>query len=139
MKAKFLIIGVIVCIAMLAMLTGVSARADLGNNNPTCGANAGHFANASQIHRLPGNVFFTRTFYNCGVGGTFLDEIQSSSDGGNHWLDVHEEAFAVSAANANANHDHDNQFVHSCNSNLSYRLKVWDANGSTTVAMTLGC
>jgi hypothetical protein len=134
--------AIVTLCAALAILIAASsgpAQADLGNFNPSCGQNTGKYAHAASLTHTTGE-FTMVTEYNCAVGGSWLSELQYSSDNGLHWIDLIEVGFTTSSSQANQNKqhtDHINNF--GCNSTIDYRMKTWEYGDSTTKPLSGGC
>jgi hypothetical protein len=140
MKAR-LLIGLVTCLAMLAILAGVTttkAHADAGNNTITCGSNPGKYARVASASHTNFTPFdwHVRTDFNCGLNGGWLTELQHNTGTGG-WTDLIEFNFITPAGRANQD-DHQNYNFNgfSCNASVSYRFKTWSTSETTTVPVS---
>jgi hypothetical protein len=128
--------------AAFMALSATSAQAD-EFYNPSCGANDGRYATAAAIDY---GVFDTTTDkkwsliweQKCGTGGTVEWELQSSTDGGKHWLDtlnhsgqVVDNLFTTGTDEANRVVDEPRLTWATCYASWAWRFQVWDASGKT--------
>ena len=132
-------------IGALLFLAG-PAQADKAFS-PTCGKNPPNGViqgSISLMHQGNPNRWTISWSQLCGSGGSVEREVQKSTDGGNHWVDLTgtDGMFTTSLGNCcviwTVTHVYPST-VEGCSQNLIYRAHVWDYNSDYTAPLKNGC
>jgi hypothetical protein len=132
------LIRILLLVLVISLVAASTAEADR-SFTPSCGRTAGNYARANGLSHESNPSYWGMVFYaKCGSGGTVNYELQRSADGGAHWVDLVDAKYTAPQGGDEGVVFRSNT-TWPCSSAYRYRLKVWDANHSTTSGLFGGC